>query len=92
MELAVKHCDEYTDDEQAPAPLRKFLERARSPAHGALDPSTYPVLFADYKGVRVRVLMASRLGDVGITADLKNDYGYDARVWVADLSNFSETP
>jgi len=88
----MKHCDDYIDDDAAPLALRAFLERARSPAHGMLDPSPYPRLFADYDGQRVRVVMASRMGDVGITADLKADHGYQKRVAVADLTNFDDVP
>ena len=40
---------------------------------------------------RVKVVMASRFGDVGITGDLTAENGYDLRVPVeAALSNFSE--
>lgn len=87
-----KHCDDYIDDPTAPAPLRAFLERARSPAHGALVGGPYPKLFADYQGKRVRVTMASRFGDVGITAALQVEDGYDTRVTVAALANFGDTP
>ena len=87
-----KHCDDYIDDESQPAPLRRYLERARRPAHGMLDTEPYPALFADHDGVRVRVVVASRLGDVGITTNLGADHGYQKRVMVADLSNFSESP
>lgn len=42
-------------------------------------------------GQRVRVVMASRFGDVGITPNLKADHGYVMRVSVDALDNFSET-
>jgi hypothetical protein len=92
-----KHCDDYIDDPNAPTALRKFLEYARAPAHGAFLPKPYPKLFADYKKrfgkkKRVRVTMASQLGDVGISFDLKREYGYETRVRVSKLSNFSEKP
>lgn len=32
------------------------------------------------KGTRVKVVMCSRFGDVGITPDLSADYGYIARI------------
>ncbi|KQQ32070.1 hypothetical protein ASF58_11055 [Methylobacterium sp. Leaf125] len=51
-----------------------------------------PVLFADHAGRRVRVVMASRFGDVGITTHLDAESGYDQRVAVEDLSNFAEAP
>jgi hypothetical protein len=85
-----KYCDDYLSDETAPAALRVFLERARSPAQMSTDP--YPKLFADYQGKRVRVTMASRFGDVGITTNLQIEDGYDVRVHVAALTNFGDKP
>jgi hypothetical protein len=89
---AGEHCDGYIDDASKPAPLRKFLEFARAPAHGALLPKPHPQLYADYEGTRVRVTMASVLGDVGITTDFKREMGYEQRVLLSMLSNFSEKP
>ena len=43
-------------------------------------------------GSRVRVVMASRFGDVGITPNLEEVHGYVARVSVEDLTDFGETP
>jgi len=88
----VKHCDDYIDDESAPEVLRRYLERARSPAHGMTSTEPFPVLFADHDGRRVRVTMASRLGDVGITTVLAAEHGYETRVAVEDLSNFGDAP
>lgn len=51
-----------------------------------------PTLFADHDGRRVRVTMASRFGDVGITNNLAALNGYGRRAAVEDLSNFSATP
>ncbi len=51
-----------------------------------------PTLFADHEGKRVRIVMASRFGGVGITTDLKADHGYSERVAVEALSNFSDAP
>jgi len=89
---AGQHCDDYINDKTKPAPLRKFLEFARAPAHGAFLPKPHPKLFADYDGTRVRVTMASVLGDVGITTDFRREMGYEQRVLVSMLKNFSETP
>lgn len=91
-EATFRHCDEYIDDPTSPEPLRKYLDRARQPAHGMTSSEPYPRLFAEYKGRTVRVVMASRLGDVGITTDLEADLGYQTRVAVSDLANFRETP
>jgi hypothetical protein len=51
-----------------------------------------PVLFADHAGRRVRVVMASRFGDVGITRDLAANHGYSKRVPVESLSRFGTAP
>lgn len=91
----IKHCDEYIMDKSQPKCLRLFLLINRIPAYWKYDKwigkgKPEPVLFADYKSNRVRVVMASRFGDVGITHNLKAQNGYDIRVSVAELSNFSE--
>src|SRR5688572_13948279 len=39
-------------------------------------------------GQRVRVVMASRFGDVGVTPDLDAKHGYVARILVSDLDDF----
>lgn len=85
-------CDRYIDDPDAHPALRRYLAFARAPAHGQLLPRPHPRLFADYEGQRVRVTMASRFGDVGITTDLSAELGYDRRVLVRQLGNFSEDP
>ena len=90
--LSEDDCDDYIDDPSAPAALRKYLAFARAPAHGQLLPKPHPTLYADYEGQRVRVTMASRFGDVGITTNLGAEFGYERRVLVKELSNFSEEP
>lgn len=85
----MKHCDDYIDDETQPECLRAFLEYARAPAHGSNLPGPKPKLFADYKGKRVRINMASRFGDVGYATELSSEYGYEGRIPVAWLSNFA---
>lgn len=52
------------------------------------DPA--PVLFARHEGRPVRVTMASRFGDVGITEHLNAEHGYGKRVAVEDLTDFSD--
>lgn len=49
-----------------------------------------PELYADYRGFRVSVTMASRFGDVGITPDADAEHGYSTRVGLEKLSNFSD--
>jgi hypothetical protein len=86
----VKHCDDYIDDPNEDPVLRKFLDWARKPGHGMLEPKPHPKLFATHQGKRVRVTMASRFGDVGITRDMQADCGYETRARVSALTDFSE--
>lgn len=86
-----RHCDDYIDDPEAPECLRKFLDYARSPAHGAFRDDPKPELYARWLGGRVRVTMASRLGDVGFNFALDRERGYEKRVAVEDLTDFSAT-
>ena len=86
-----KHCDDYIDDPTAPPVLRTFLAYARSPAHGMWGGSQ-PKLFATYDGVRYRVTMASRHGDVGLSLDHDRDYGYIKRAPVDALTELGAQP
>lgn len=91
-----RHCDDYINDPRAPQALRAFLLRHRLPAADGLVLAAAgfnPKLYADYTepgkpSVVVRVTMASRFGDLGITTRLAQDSGYEQRVPVAMLSNF----
>lgn len=85
------HCDDIWQDETAPACVRAFLDYARSAAHGMMSGKPKPRLFATHDGQRVKVVMASRFGDVGITADLTADRGYSKRLLLPELNDFSET-
>ena len=89
-----KHCDDYIGDENQPQCLRRFLRWKRWPALYQCRAKSLgfktPQLFACYKGKRVKVNMASRFGDVGITYDLSLENGYDNRVNVEDLGDFSD--
>jgi len=90
-----RHCDWQIHDHSKPLCLRWFLFVNRLPASDKyllLEHVKAPTLFADFAGKRVRVVMASRFGDVGITPNLKATSGYTTRVTVDALSNFSEKP
>lgn len=90
----MKHCDDYIHDPSAPKCLRFFLLINRLPAveiELCREYGVNPKLFADYNGKRVQVVMASRLGDLGITPHLKSYTGYETRVKVEQLSNFGDT-
>lgn len=85
-----RHCDDFIDDPSTPEPLRAFLDFHRAPAI-AQQGKTRPTLFAKHNGQIVRVVMASRLGDVGITKELDRTHGYEARVAVQELTDFTDT-
>ncbi len=89
------HIENFIYDLSLPAYVRAWIIVQRLPAieKWAVE-STFGVgkLFADspeFPGIRVRVTMASRLGDVGITPDLNREMGYDKRVMFETLDNFS---
>ncbi len=92
MKAKPTHVDDAIDNPTTPSVLRMFLERARSPGHGMLSNQPFPQLFADHLGSRVRVTMASRMGDVGITKNLDAEFGYEHRVTLDELGNFSDCP
>lgn len=83
------HCDDLRRTRTLPMCVLDYLEIARAPAHGH---GNAPPLFATYNGTRVRVVMASRFGDVGITDDLAATAGYSKRVFLPDLTDFSSSP
>jgi hypothetical protein len=85
------HCDDIWANDGAPAPVLAYLNRARAPAYEQHLHPDVP-LFATYQGQRVRVVMASRFGDVGVTTNLSATSGYGIRVYLPDLTDFSDTP
>ncbi len=90
-----RHCDDYIHDFSAPRCLRFFLLINRLPAIDGLlcrEFGVRPQLFATHEGRRVRVVMTSRLGDVGITRRLDAEDGYDKRVMLAALTDFGDAP
>lgn len=84
------HCDDILYDKSLPECVLEFLKVERSHAHGlGLEKKT---LYATHEESRVRVTMASRFGDVGITYNLSKEIGYDKRVFLCELTDFNETP
>lgn len=81
------HCDDLMDRDDTPSVVLAFLRVARSPGHGG----DRPPLYATLNGQRVRVTMASRFGDVGITRNL-NETAYTDRVLLPQLSDFGDVP
>lgn len=87
------HCDEVIEDYSYPDCLRYYLLVNRLPASEkcvVVNMVGEPQCFADYNSKRVRLVMASRFGDVGITYDLKAERGYINRVAISSLSNFND--
>jgi hypothetical protein len=86
------HCDEVIDNFEEPDCIRYFLLVNRLPATlkaVVVAMKGEPVCFASYENKRVRIVMASRFGDVGITHDLKANNGYTKRVSIDELSDFN---
>lgn len=83
------HCDDILRTANAPVCVLDFIRAARNPNIISAD---YPPLFATYQTFRVRVVMASPLGFVGITPHLLETSDYELRVFIPDLTNFSTTP
>ncbi len=91
----MRHCDSYIHDLSQPLCLRFWLLVHRLPAaDGELlnRAGVNPDLFATAAtNETVRLVWASRLGDVGITHSLVDDRA-DDRVPLESLSNFRERP
>lgn len=104
MEDDIAHCDDYIEDPYAPQCLRDFIRWHRQPAMDKYKSSAEPrpILYAtltrDYpsfnlkEGQRVRVVMASRFGDLGVTTDFKAESGYTLRCLVSELSEWGTQP
>lgn len=87
------HVDDVINDPSWPAPLRNYLRVQRLPAIHKMEErrkGNNPQLWATYNGKWVRVVMASRMGDVGISKNLDNETGYTDRVCVSRLENFRD--
>jgi hypothetical protein len=88
------HCDRYISRYGEPNCLRWYLffnrlsatDKGLCRSNGVEDPK----LWAQHEGAWVRVVMASRFGDVGITSNLDAEHGYDDRVAVEDLTDFTD--
>jgi hypothetical protein len=89
------HCDDYIPDHKQPRCLRAWLLMKRLPAYEVMLLQSYcPPLYATKKGtrIRVRLTMASRMGDVGITTQITDTHGYEERVPLGHLVDFSNDP
>lgn len=91
--MSETHCDDLIGRPSAPMVLRKFLLLHRLPAaeKDVVRDALPEYIYATYKGNRVILTMASRFGDVGINHNLAAT-GYELRVSLDDLTDFSLTP
>lgn len=91
--MTSRHCDDFIHEHMLPICLRYWLLVNRLPAIDKcviVEAMGEPKCFATWKGTkRVRMVMASRFGDIGITTKLNSNKGYDIRVPIDHLSNFS---
>lgn len=99
--IGMRHCDDFITDPSAPDALRWFLLIQRMPAVDKILARKmlpeWPKLFADIiapnnqgRTQTVRVVMASRFGDVGISKQMNREHGYYKRVSVEELTNFRQ--
>ena len=89
------HVDDFIDSHRQPVYARFVLDYFRRSAIGQMDFRPFMekhLLFASWKGSRYRVTGASRMGDVWLSADFKRVDGYEHRVNVAELSEWSGQP
>jgi hypothetical protein len=89
------HCDDFIPDHRQPRCLRAWLLMKRLPAYETMLLAKYlPPLYATKKGtrIRVRLVAASRMGDVGITTQLTHEHGYEERLMLGHLVDFSNNP
>jgi len=94
--MSQTHCDDLIHEHTLPLCLRYFLLVNRLPAIDGTIITAYkgePECYATWKGTkRVRIVMASRFGDVGITTKLHHTNGYTKRVSLDELSDFGDKP
>lgn len=92
-QYAEGHVDHALVDFRHPHALQLFLLVHRMPAAEAAIITRahgYPVCYALHESKIVRLVMASRMGDIGITDDLEAEHGYQKRVMLSDLSGFTD--
>ncbi len=79
-------------DYSLPAIVRGFIAINSGPATETMairEAGFMPRLYGTHEGERVRVVMVSRMGDIGISRDDK-EHGYFKRCSIYDLTDFSE--
>lgn len=85
----MRHVDDFIDDPASDRYAASWLESFRRPAFEKIKKPDDRKLFATYKGRRYRVTGCSRLGDVWLHSNVKEDTTYEHRVDVDACSNWS---
>ena len=89
------HVDDFIQDFQQDAYARFFFHLHRLPAAMKNDFSPWSKqfqLYCTYLGSRFRVVGASRMGDVWLNANFKEDTSYELRVDVEKCSAWGPKP
>jgi hypothetical protein len=92
MSTEPRHVDDFIDDPTSDRYAASWFESFRRPAIEKLKKPDRRMLFATYRGLRYRVTGCSRLGDVWLHSNFKEDTRYTDRVNVDACSNWSEAP
>lgn len=94
----MKHVDDWLDEpstNEADVYAKKCLSVARLPAIDRWNlpkAEQTPPLFCTYENKRYRCTGASRMGDVWLTKDFKQETGYQIRVDLDNCTDWSATP
>ena len=89
------HVDDFISDHRTDPYASFVLLYMRLPAvtmHKLRPFTAKAKLFCTFDGGRYRVTGASRLGDVWLTSDFRQDVGYETRVDVASCSAWGAEP
>lgn len=88
------HVDKFINDYDQDAYARWMFMLFRLPAAMQVLARKFVTsrLFCTWQGRRYRVTGASRFGDVWLTGNHDKDHGYDARVDVAECSDWGCMP
>lgn len=105
-DILVKQFDEFYPSLKDGSPEKVYIDYFMRPAVDIMrDPEKEPILYATTlsdvttmdddvvipKGTRVRIVMLSRFGDIGITTNLAATRGYETRVSLISLTDYQHT-
>ena len=87
------HCDRTIVESKYPMIVRWWVFINRLPdieKHLCFHNGVNPSLWAKCRGKWVRLVMASRMGHVGITTNIDAQIGYGECVWLHELTDFTD--